>query len=173
MGKLFKITPSIRRLSANAIDTMIAELGKLCLLAYPTPVAACPNCHFDSASGLSNGVYNGTGPRSFLRPPCPVCRGKGVVGGNDAFNEVKFLIDGQPKPWNFIDTSGIKVPQGMLQVKGFVVDMPKVIQSTYMVVDHNNANYENNKFYLWGEPIPSGNIVANRYFIAFFSRSIK
>src|SRR5688572_31156548 len=113
MAKLFRITPAIRRLSANAIDTMIDELGKLCLLAYETPPTECPNCYFDPTSRASAGTYRPEGPRPFNRPPCPVCRGRGLIGGGEAFKEVKFLIDWQPKPWNFVDTTGVRAPQGL------------------------------------------------------------
>lgn len=171
MAKLFRITPAIRRLSANAIDTMIDELGKMCLLAYDVPGTECPNCYFDPNTKLSNGVYRNGGPRSFTRPPCPVCRGKGMVGGGEAYREVKFLIDWQPKPWLYVDTTQARVPQGMVQIKGYVKDMGLVKQAKYIIIDHVNANYQNNRFMIWGEPIPQGNIVPNRYFIAFWMRS--
>lgn len=171
MAKLFRITPAIRRLSQNAIDTMISELGKDCLLAFDSPQTECPNCHFDTVTRQSNGVYNGTGPRPFTRPPCPVCRGKGLVGGGESFEVVRFLIDWQPKTWFLVDATGTKVPQGAIQAKGYVTDMPLVLRAKYLVVDYLHAKYESNRFILWGEPTPQGNIVANRYMTTFWTRA--
>lgn len=171
MAKLFKITPAIRRLSSNAIDTMIAELGKDCLLVFDSGEAQCPNCIYDSARKASSGTYNGTGPKPFSRPPCPVCHGAGTVVPEPTTRVVRFLIDWQPKPWQFVDTTAIKVPQGMVQTKGYVEEMDSVLQAKYMVVDYQHATFINNRFRLWGEPLPQGNIVSNRYFLALWTRT--
>jgi hypothetical protein len=100
-----------------------------------------------------------------------VCRGRGLVDGQGVTRVARFLIDWRPKYWQFIDTTGIKVPQGVVQTKGFISDMPDVIQAKHIIIDYQHAEFVKAKFYLWGEPIPQGNIVPNRYFIAFWSRS--
>lgn len=170
MAKLFKITPAIRRLSSNAIDTMIDQLGKDCLLVFDPKEIQCPNCLYDSARKASSGVYNGTGPRPFTRPPCPVCHGKGTITSESITREVRFLIDWKAKPWDYVDTTAVKTPQGLVQTKGYVEDMDSVLQCHHIIIDHTNDKFINNKFILFGEPVPQGNIVPNRYFIAFWSR---
>jgi hypothetical protein len=171
VAKLFKITPAIRRLSANAIDTMIDQLGKDCLLAFDSGDVQCPNCYYDSNRKASSGKYNGTGPKPFTRPPCPVCHGSGMITGQATSRVVRFLIDWQPKPWRYLGNTTATAPQGLVQTKGYVQDMDSVIQAKYIVIDYQNAEFINNRFKLWGEPIPQGNIVPNRYFIAFWSRT--
>ncbi len=171
MAKLFTITPAIRRLARDANDTMIEQLGKLCLLAFEPLPSDCPNCHYDPIAKASSGIYNGTGPVPFTTLPCPVCRGAGIVKpSGDLFEEVNFLIDWQPKPWQYVDTTQVRAPQGIVRTKGFVTDMAKVIQAKYIVIDHNNADLRDNRFVLWGDPIPQGNIDPSRYVIAFWTR---
>lgn len=171
MAKLFRITPAIRRLAANAIDTMIEELGKNCLLFLPPDPEKCPNCHFDSIQGKSSGKYNGTGPRPFTRPPCPVCRGTGLDPDvREKTAVVKFLVEWNQKAFVTIQP-GIQLPQGVVQTKGFISDMPLVIQSTKIIIDYENAKFSSHEFVKRGEPIPQGNIVPSRYFVAFWERS--
>lgn len=170
MARLFTITPAIRRLSMNAIDTMIDQLGKDCLLVFEAGESKCPNCNYDAARGASGGVYNGTGPRPFARPPCPVCRGAGVVVAQPVTKVIRCLIDWQPKTYQLFDSTGARAPQGLLSTKGYVSVMDSVIQCHHMIVDYLHADFENNRFTLWGEPTPSGNIVANRYFTAMWTR---
>lgn len=171
MPKLFRITPAIRRLAANAIDTMIGELGKDCLLFLPPEKRKCPNCYFDSIQGKSSGKYNGDGPKPFTRPPCPVCRGSGFdpdVMVNTVV--VRFLIEWNPKSFLTIQP-GIQFPQGTVQTKGFVTDLPLVMQSEKIIIDYHNAKFSSHEFVKKGEPIIQGNIVPSRYFVAFWERS--
>jgi hypothetical protein len=171
MAKLFTITPAIRRLARDANDTMIEQLGKECLLAFEPTALPCPNCHYDPILKASTGIYNGTGSAPFTHPPCPVCKGAGILKPTgDLFTENLFLIDWQPKPWLFVDTTQIKIPQGIVQTKGFITDMAEVLEAKYIIIDHLNTNFRDNRFVLWGEPIPQGNIVPGRYFIAFWTR---
>lgn len=169
MADLFKITPAIRNLAQGAIDSMIDQLGKTCRLVFESPQTACPNCFFDVRTRRSSGVYNNTGPQPFTRPPCPVCHGTGMIGAAETYQDVKFLIDRNPKPWQFVDID-VTLPQGLLQTKGYIVDLPKVLQAKYLIVDPDNSKYETNRYRLWGEPMPSGNIVANRYMVCLWVR---
>jgi hypothetical protein len=170
MAKLFTITAGIRRLSQNAIDTMIDQLGKDCLLVFDSQETQCPNCIYDSIRKTSAGRYNGTGPVPFTRPPCPVCHGKGLIDPTPTTKVVRFLIDWQPKPWLYVDTTGTRMPDGAIRAKGYVSEMDSVLQCKHMIVDYKNNTFENNKFVLLGEPNPSGNIVANRYFTSLWAR---
>lgn len=64
-----------------------------------------------------------------------------------------------------------KMSQGdLVMAKGFIADMPKVIQAKYIILDYQNAKYENNRFAIWGEPVVQGNIIQTKYFNAFFVR---
>lgn len=169
MADLFTIGPDIRGLARDAVDTMINQLGKDCKLIFDPIQQQCPNCYFDDVNQKSSGVYNTTGPIPFTKPPCPVCRGKGVITTDPISKVKRLLIDWQPKPWQFLPT-GVVVPQGLVQTKGFVTDLPDVLECKHIIIDYENAIYQNHRFVKWGEPIPTGNIVPNRYIICFWQR---
>lgn len=157
----------------NGIDTLIRQLGKQCKLIYEGEQSQCPNCNFDSTFNRSTNIYNGVGPKPFNRGRCPVCHGTGYLPGGGITSEVvTFLIDWQPKPWQWEDprNTEIRYPAGLVQTKGFVVDLPKVLQAKYIIVDYLNAVFENNRFVRWNEPVLQGNIVKSKYFIAFWQR---
>lgn len=171
MPDLFIIDEDIRTLTFDAISTMIHQLGKDCKLIFDPITTQCPNCIFDSVNNTSSGVYNGTGPVSFTRPPCPVCRGVGTIVEDAVEQTVRFLIDWQPKPWLYLP-AGTVVPEGLVQTKGFIEVLPLVIQSNEIIIDPAHALYQNNRFMKWGEPVPTGNIKQNSFFIAFWQRKV-
>lgn len=172
MADLFELDAETLATVENGIDSLIHQLGKDCKLIFEGDKQVCNNCIFDSANNRSSNKYNGVGPTPFTTGKCPVCKGAGFLPGTQTtVDYAKFLIDWQPKPWNFVDpNAGIKVPQGLVQTKGFVADLPKVLQAKYLVVDYTNATLIQNKFVRWGEPVLQGNIVKSKYFICFWQR---
>jgi hypothetical protein len=182
MSRLFTITPDIRKIGEQAINDLIDNLGRQCKVIYESETAqVCNNCFFDSANQRSTGKYNGTGPRAFASGKCPVCRGTGYLPNTtESSDTLTLLIDWQPKEWAIIDRmvtlqgappAGGKIGKGnMVMVKGYIADMPKVIQAKYIILDYPNAQYENNRFILWGEPVVQGNIIQTKYFNAYMTR---
>lgn len=169
MADIFNISPQIRSLAENGISTMINQLGKTCTLFMDSLKVRCNNCRFDSVKGVSAGIYNTTGPASFTRPPCPVCRGSGFIQQEQS-TTVTLLIDWQPKIYQPVAT-GFVIPQGLISAKGFIADLPKVIQAKYMILDLAHAKYQTHKFVLWGETTPQGNIVRNKFFTCYWTLS--
>lgn len=169
---LFELDDETLATVENGIDTLINQLGKDCQIIYEPQKQVCPNCIFDPNANRSTNVYNGVGPKPFQSGKCPVCKGVGFLPGSGVMTDVvRFLIDWQPKPWNFVDPNlNVKVPQGLVQTKGFVADMPKVMQAKYIIIDYKNTGLTNNRFILWGEPTIQGNIVKSRYFVARWQR---
>lgn len=182
MADLFTLTQDIRDIGEQAINALINQLGKTCKVIYESGLGQqCPNCFFDVANQRSTNKYNGTGPRAFTSGKCPVCRGSGFLPETTTSSDTLILlIDWQPKSWTLIDTltslqgvtpNGGKISKGdLVSAKGYIADMPKVIQSKYIILDYQNAKYENNRFMLWGEPVVQGNIVQTKYFNCFFAR---
>lgn len=183
MSDLFTLTNDIKSIGEQAITSLINQLGKSCLVvSNSSSVQQCPNCYFDTANQRSSGQYNGTGGKSFIfGTKCPVCHGTGYNPGTETTSVVvQLLLNWQPKVSEIIEST-IEVPQGyglsranaqgLVLAKGFIADMPKVIQASYIVVDYKNAVYENNRFILWGEPVVQGNIIQNRFFNCFLQRS--
>lgn len=170
MSDLFQLDAETLATVENGIDSLIHQLGKQCQIIYESDRQICPNCIFDSNNKRSTNKYNGVGPKPFQTGRCPVCKGSGYLPGQQStFEVVQLLIDWQPKPWLFVDPN-VTVPQGMVSTKGFIADMPKVLQAKYIIIDYQNANYTSNRFVRWGEPVAQGNIVKSKYFLCFWQR---
>lgn len=168
MPKLFTISAKTRKLAADAIDDLIDQLGKEVTLTYPSVTIDCPNCVFDPTTQRSAGIYKPGGPRPFNRGTiCPVCRGTGRLA-NQVTGKVKLLCHWDVKNFNFpLDT--IATPYSLVQTKGYMSDLPKILQSRRIVLQPPETNLSYT-FELWGEPIDAGNIVPGRYFTAIWRR---
>lgn len=169
MGKLFTISPKIRKIAQDGIDDLIDQLGKDCLLVYPSVQEDCPNCVFDPTTGRSSGVYKTGGPRPFPRGSiCPVCRGKGTID-SDHTDVIRLLCTWNPK--QFVMLAGnIERPYSVLQTKGYMTDVPKIIQARRLIVQLPIEPYVRATFELMSEPIDPGNIIQGRYFIALWKQ---
>ena len=170
MADLFELDAETLATVENGIDSLIHQLGKDCKIIYESARTVCNNCIYDSINHRSTNQYNTVGPKPFTSGKCPVCRGTGYLPGNETTSEVvQLLVDWQPKPWHFVDPN-IVVPQGLVSTKGFVADMPKVMQAKYIIIDYTNATFNSHKFVRWGEVVLQGNIVKSKYFLAFWQR---
>lgn len=173
MADLFSLDAQTLATVQNGIDSLIHQLGKMCKLVSDTERQLCNNCNFDSVTQRSSNIYNGVGPKPFRGGKCPVCHGSGFLPGTQGTTDiVQLLVDWQPKPYQLLEAAGSleRLPAGLVHTKGFVTDMPKIIQAKYMIIDYANATYQSNRFTKYGEPTPSGNIVKARYFICLWQR---
>jgi hypothetical protein len=170
MPDLFVITDDIRNLAQGAIDSMINQLGKPCKLIYEPARTPCTNCYLDATTNLSSGQYNGTGPIPFTRGKCPVCGGAGYLPEEvERFDVVTMTVIWQPKAYRYFGPD-VQVPDSLIILKGYVADLPKVLQAKYVIPDYQNQVYQSSRFVKWKEPHPQGSIVKNRYFRSFWQR---
>lgn len=169
MGRIFTLTEDIRQIAKDAIDDLIDQLGKNCRLIYPSVETDCPNCIYDPTTNRSSGRYQAAGPRPFPNGTiCPVCRGAGKLSA-DSSEVIKMLCQWNPRNYQQLP-GNIQVPNSVLQTKGYLTDMPKVMRSRKMVLEIDIEQYNRFTFELWGEPIDQGNIIQGRYFIALWKR---
>ena len=172
MEDLFTLDQDTLDTVEAGINSLIHQLGKPCKIIYEPDKLPCTNCYLDVTSDTSTGVYNQVGPKPFTIGKCPVCKGKGYLPTTGLVEEtVQFLIDWQPKPWAIpYQNSNTQLPAGIAQTKGFIADMPRVIQAKYIIIDYTNVGLTHNKFVKYGEPVIVGNILKSRYFICFWQR---
>lgn len=168
MGKIFTITDDIRNIASKAIDDLIDQLGKRCRLVYPPTYTLCPNCIFDSIGNKSSNHYKHGGPVSFDSGICPMCNG---VGREATFPTeiINLLCAWTPKEW-FILPENLRIPDGDLQTKGYLADLPKIKRCVEMVMEVANEAYGHWRFKLAGDPIEPGNIVQGRYCVCLWKR---
>ena len=78
MGKLFTLSDDVKKIAQDAIDDLIDQLGKDCLLVYPPLPSACVNCVIDPIGNKSSNHWTSGGPMPFPNGSiCPLCDGRG------------------------------------------------------------------------------------------------
>lgn len=170
---LFPFDDDIRQLYQDGIDTILFYLGRPCQFVLPGEQSQCPDCVFDAAAQRSSGLYNGTGPRPFARPPCPVCRGTGLDPATSEVVEVGTLgINRTVKPNKVLPPGLLTTPANIVAVKGLVTQIPMLQAAKHIILDFQNALYTSEKYVLLDgtQPTISGSIVAGRYFKAFLKQ---
>lgn len=175
------ITRQIRDTAAEALDALMKPkeeggLGKRCRLIFDPRKTRCPNCTWDSANRRSAHHHRAGGPQPFPDGSlCPVCGGKGTLD-TAVTEDVVLLCNWNPRTWVALPglnpaNVNVEVPGGMVQTKGFLKDLPKVLQARKMVVQSEVEQVTRFTYALDGEPIDPGNIIQARYFIAMWKRA--
>ena len=168
MGNIFTLTPDIKAIISSAFDDIITELGKICRVYYTPKIILCVNCIFDSVNHRSTGLYLSGGPYPFpVGSPCPVCFGRGTIT-EEAYDDVNLLIQEDVKQFQKI--GNLDFPNGSIQTKGLVADLPKIQRCDHMLKHVNLSDVLPQKYKLLGEPICPGNIIQSRYFICLWER---
>jgi hypothetical protein len=168
---IFTLDDATLSLIASGFDTMIDVLGKPCKLVLDGDRLPCPNCVFDSAAERSSGLYNGTGPRAFASPPCPVCKGTGYDPATAERVEVRtFSIKRNVRPSAVYPPGTLQRPATLARIKGYATDLPLVLQARHVVLDFANAKYLNERYVKVSEPTLEGQIVDSRYFTCYLRR---
>lgn len=169
MGTIFTLTSAIRKTAQNAFDDLIDEFGKECRLIYPSVQGDCPNCIYDPTTNRSSGKYMSGGPRNFpFGTICPICRGKGRLD-NQVSQSIKMACEWNPKNFKIVP-GPIQIPNSIFQGRGYITDLPKILQSKKLIFELPIEQYMRYTFELIGEPIDPYNIVSGRYFVALWKR---
>ena len=170
---IFTISDEIRQVAMDAFDTLINELSKTCRLYYPPKMQECSNCVVDMIGRKSSNIYLHGGPIPFpFGGMCPMCDGAGYKA-IEVYHDVNFLVNENIKSF-YKDglPSNVNLPNGTIQTKGYITDMPKVKRCSHMIKHLALENYQTMNYTLYGEPLSPGNIIQGRYFVALWLRSI-
>lgn len=171
MGKIFTLDATTIQIMADAIDDMIFYLGKDCKLVYPPKITPCVNCVQDPIGTKSKNIYLHGGPYPFPQGSiCPLCDGEGGTRAEEISEIVRFIIHWNPKTYQNIRLDNVRLAAGVLKIKGYLSDFPKLRACSYMIPHIDIAAYQNYRFRLSSEPVSGGNIVQGRYFTALLDR---
>ncbi|MBY0525609.1 MAG: hypothetical protein K2R98_19545 [Gemmataceae bacterium] len=171
MGTFIVTDDDIRADFQAAGDDLINEWGKVCRLYYPPRQVQCPNCVYDPIGKKSSNHWLDGGPSFFpLGSMCPMCEGAGTHS-EQATEDVKLLCVWSPKDFFVPGPRNIVVPEGRIQTKGFMTDLPKVLQCTEMVVQANLEQMLRARFRRAGEPVDPSSICQGRYFVTNWDRA--
>jgi hypothetical protein len=168
MANIFEITPAIREVARKAFDDLIDQLSKTCRLYYPPIMEPCSNCLPDPIGKKSANRWLDGGPAPFpLGSVCPMCGGEGYRA-NQLYDDVQLLVSENAKKFYFFGK--IEIPDGSIETKFYIHDLPKVVKCDYMLLDLPNSQSLRKTYRLVGEPAIPGNIIQGRYVIALWQR---
>lgn len=152
-------------------DAVIDELGKSCRLVYQAGYETCNNCVADPIGNKASSRYLHGGPIPFANgQPCPLCGGssqKAVTTSETItlkceWNHKKFIM---PVP-----ELDIRSPNSVVETKGYIADMPKVMQADHIVFETEIEDIRRYTYRLVGEPGDKHSIMKNKYFVAYWER---
>lgn len=174
MGKVITLDDEIRQTAQDALDDLLQSkenggLAKRCILVYPPKWVACVNC-VPGPGGVSSNRWVTGGPIPFQDGSlCPLCDGNGKRA-DEVTDEVYLQIASEPAHFFIRIPVHVQVPAGTIQAKGFVWDLPKVLQAQQLIVQPNELPVTY-RYVMDGEPLFPGNIIQGRYWYAFFKRA--
>lgn len=164
----------IKKIAKDAFDSLLqpfAEggLAKKCKIVYPPKMSLCNNCEPSPIGNKSSNKYLHGGPIPFpIGSICPACGGNGYIA-QEASEDMYFTTKIIEKPYFQLGID-VNVPDGLLRIKGFIRDLPKLKRADYILHDIDMSGYLNRKYKMYGEPTSKSNIVQGEYFEAYFIR---
>ncbi len=176
MGKIFTLDADTKSVIQDVLDDFLINvkdggLAKTCLIVYPPKVVRCVNCVYDPTTNRSSNRPRSGCPQPFaMGGTCPLCSGKGMR--EDAVTEEISL----KCTWEFKKFTNppadikIRVPNSLVETKGYITDLPKLLKAQHIVVNLPIAPFLRQEYTLYGEPGDPSNMVPGRYFYAVWER---
>lgn len=173
MGTIFTLDSQIKSVIQDALDDLITELGKDCKLVYPPKWSECLNCitPYDPIGQKPSCFYRQGGPVPFGDGICPVCNGAGKQS-SEVSEVLKFLCEWNPQKFiRPVSNLNIQIPYSLVQTKGYLTDLPKVLQADHLIFQVPIEGLMRKRYRLASEPGDPSNIIQNRYFVALWQRA--
>ena len=168
MGNILNIDKATKKIIQDALDDIITELGKDCRLVYPSKAIACVNCQADPIGHKPSVRWKTGGPMPFSSGSiCPLCNGVGKRF-EEVYEDIRFKLNWDFKKflYPFSPNVDVRVPFSIVQVKGYITDMPKIIKADHLIIQLPLESMLKKKFKLIGSPGDASNIIQGRYFIS-------
>lgn len=169
MGKIFTLETETLSIVQDALDDLITEFGKECLLVYPPKMVACSNCTTELKGNPPANRWR-TGNPSGPSPICSVCNGS----GNITQEETETIMLGctyEPKGFfRPVDNVNIRIKNATLQTKCYLKDAPKLVRCSYLYYQISVAAIVRARFELASDPVDISNIVKGRYAVAYWNQ---
>lgn len=147
-------------------DYIYESFSKACLVYFTPSIEAC-DCE-NSTDGPVPAWISG-GPMYQFDPSCPLCSGKGTIT-KENYESIKLVLEFNPSKFDPVWKSQLtRLPQGLMQAKGVLTDLPKITRCIYLKNDLQE--YVDLKWTLCESPVSPGKIIQNRYFTSVWSTS--
>lgn len=171
MAAPFEIPADTRTIVAESLKAVYDFLGKRCRLVYPHTWTDCTNCVSHQVGNRSVSHWRSGGPVFFPDgASCPVCGGQGKRA-HESSEEISLVCEWEPKKFILpLPSVDVRVPYGLLQTKGEMVHLPKVVRCDHLVVDLPMESLVRARYHLAGEPFDKHQIAQGKFFTALWER---
>lgn len=175
MGIIFTLESETLEIVQDALDDLITEFGKNCLLVYPARMVACASCAANpgAGDGLSGGAPSNrwrTGTPVGPSPVCPACSGAGAIA-QEVTETIK--LGCTYKPLGFfhgVPNVDVRIRNAKLQTKCYLADAPKLSRCDHLIYQVEQAGVMRARFKLASDPVDVSNIVKGRYAVAYWDQ---
>lgn len=166
------ITPELKQLYKNAIDSLINQGGLAvpCSIVYDSlKKEPCINCVFDPIKNASSGKYNNTGPAPFANfGICPICNGYGII--NMSKNETIYLsLIFDSKYWMNWGSNTVNIPNVAAQSICGISLLSKILNCKEIILDTSIQPHSTRRYARIGEPQICG-FGENNYIITMWEK---
>jgi hypothetical protein len=165
----------------SCIDALIDNLGVISTIVFPSLRSDCPNCELNPLSKVSANIYRAGGPNPFTNGmQCPYCEGRGWTE-SDSTTTFRAMVVYDPKGYwltslrgrqtgaNIMENMQWRVPDGIIQVVGYLTDLPNIERGNYYLINSAQQGLERNKYKRYGDATIEG-LGQNKYFFQFMER---
>jgi len=149
---------------------LITELGKDCLLVYPPLPVLNANSAVDSVGQKPGNTWTTGAPIAGRDLAFPQAGGSGYAA-QETTDTVKMGVAWDLKSFWIKPAPGVVLPEGTIQTKFYLTDLPKVMKAREMILQPSVQSKIRWRFVLDSEPRDLSNIIQGRYLIANWKRA--
>ena len=164
----FSIPSGIFDIYDDVVRAFIRDLGRTVTLVYQPKLVACPDCVGGGIGDMPGSRYLGGGIMPVPQMVgCLSCNGTGTKEERQT-ESIDLNIYYSPKEWQNIGVR-IEIPDGIIQVRGFIKDLPKAQRAIEMEVHNDVRGYGVFRYSRYGEQIFHG-LGRDNFFLGFWKR---
>lgn len=153
-------------------DQMIREFGKTCVLIFPPKIVDCDNCNL-TVGGNPKNIWRHGGPTPIAgNLNCGLCSGSGKIS-SEVTEEIKMIVNfASTLKQNLKDRDAgtISMPKSIIESRGFIYDLPKIINCLEMELQPSIHSIVKARYRLLNSPTDFFSILSDRYFMATWER---
>jgi hypothetical protein len=174
MGRIFTLEADTLAIIRDALDDLISELGKECLLVYPPRWVACAACVAQPQGNRPSSRWKTGGPLPInAASPCPLCNGQGRRAEEESETlTMSCQWDPREFPRLFPELAlKLRAPYSTLRTKCYLEQAPKLMRCDHLRLQVPIEGVSTRRFVLASAPSDQSSIVQDRYAVAYWHQA--